>query len=83
MTTEEIITAHEYIMQHDLLHVVESTTKKNWRGVGSRATYYEGLRKVREIGTSALSLVEYLMLSEAVALVLRHTKETATPAPAA
>lgn len=73
MSVEEIVTNHEYILDNDLLNVVESNTKKNWRGAGSRTTYYNAIIKSKR--DEELTLVEGLMLMEAQDLVKRHKKE--------
>lgn len=80
MTQDEIITTHEYIIEHDLLNQVEIQTRANWK-TGSRTTYYSGVAKARE-GTE-LSLSEGLMLKEAQQLMREHMKKENEPAQVA
>lgn len=63
---------HEYILQFDLLNEVEQNTKRNWRGAGSRSTYYNGVKKA--VVSMELTLVEGLMLEEAKKVVSDHQK---------
>lgn len=71
---------HKYISEHRLIHEVERITKENWMGVGSRATYYNGLRKIRE--GKPTTLVEKLMWAEAEDLVAVHCKGASLEAAA-
>ncbi len=66
---------HQYILHHDLLNQVEERTKQNWYGAGSRPTYYNALKKIRN--GEACGLVESLMWLEAKALMEEHRKELA------
>lgn len=67
MTKEQVEAVHEYIRDNDLINLVESRTKEKWRGVGSRSTYYNAVRK--KIAGEDVNLVEYLMLQEAYAIM--------------
>ncbi len=72
MSTEQANTVHEYILEHGLLAEVEIRTKAKWKGSGSRATYYNAVANAKQgIETG---LVEELMLLEAEALMLEHSK---------
>lgn len=57
---------HKYILDNDLLTQVEARTKRKW-SVGSRSTYYSGIKKCLE--GERMSLVERLMISEAEQLM--------------
>lgn len=81
MTTEEITTTHEYIIDNDLLNAVESITKQNWRGAGSRTTYYSAVKK-GALGVE-LTLVEGLMMMEAGKLAKQHRLERESAAQVA
>ncbi len=70
MSSVEIETIHDYITEHSLLAEVESVTKQNWRGSGSRATYYNAVKK--GIAGISLTLVEGLMMMEAQKLMRNH-----------
>lgn len=72
MTKEVVATTHEYIRDNDLINLVESRTKAKWCGVGSRSTYYNAVRK-KQAGED-VNLVEYLMLQEAHAISVEHSK---------
>lgn len=69
----EVQQIHEYILANDLLNEVEQRTKRNWRGAGSRTTYYNGVKKA--CLSMELTLVEGLMLEEAKMVVSDHEKE--------
>lgn len=73
MTIEKVNKVHEYMIEHDLLNLVESRTKKKWDGHGSRATYYSGLANKR--AGKRVGPMEALMLLEAEALMDEHSKE--------
>lgn len=84
MTTEEITTTHEYIIDNDLLNAVESITKKNWRGSGSRTTYYSAVKKASlGIPLNEFTLVEGLMIMEAGKLANEHRAKNEMSAQAA
>ena len=70
----EVQQIHEYILEHDLLNEVEQRTKRNWRGAGSRTTYYNGVKKA--CLSMELTLVEGLMLEEAKKVVSDHEEES-------
>ena len=70
MTPTEIQIIHDYILEHQLLSVVESNTKANWRGAGSRATYYNAIKKGSD--GRPLTLVEGLMMLEAQQAMRLH-----------
>jgi len=69
----EVQKIHEYILANDLLNEVEQRTKRNWRGAGSRTTYYNGVKKA--CLSMELTLVEGLMLEEAKKVVSDHEEE--------
>lgn len=69
----EVQQIHEYILANDLLNEVEQRTKRNWRGAGSRTTYYNGVKKA--CLSMELTLVEGLMLEEAKKVVSDHEEE--------
>ena len=72
MTAEETATIHEYIASNDLFNDVEAITKRNWRGAGSRATYYNAVAKSKR--GEEWNLVEWLMMMEAEKLVHLHRR---------
>lgn len=74
LTPAEAARIHDYIKKFDLLQAVEDRTKKNWRGVGSRATYYNAISKTME--GAKTKLTEWLMLEEAQHLVHEHQNKT-------
>lgn len=75
MTSNEIVTIHEYITEHSLLSQVEFVTKRNWRGSGSRATYYNAVKKGADGEAESLTLVEALMMLEAQKLMVEHNAQ--------
>ena len=73
MTDQEILIVSEYIKENDLLTLVEWNTKRNWCGTGSRATWYNAIKKA----CSELRLAEYVMLLEAKQIMEQRQKEIA------
>lgn len=72
MSTEEAKTVHNYIIEHNLLNEVEARTKAKWKNMGSRTSYYVGMSKAQN--GAMTSLVEGLMILEAHALMVEHSK---------
>lgn len=61
---------HKYILSKDLLLQVEAETKRIWK-VGSRSSYYSGIKKCLDGDAANLSLVERIMLDTATRIMER------------
>lgn len=73
MSIEETKQVHDFINENDLIAEVETRTKQNWRGAGSRSTYYNAVKA--SLSGKEPSLVGWLMLEEAENLMKQRNNE--------